>query len=684
MSRLLAIVAFALPIVVVAAVWAPLVEHYYVPRARISEASIEAFTARPSDDVMSRLGEQFLGVGVIKDTGLPADSPEERLRQAGLFRVPMELDELERRPDAQQFAALARSVLEFSKRANGRLAYDEFLWNDHAIANRMFVLAKFWGRYRRDASFAPADAAEILEHVAKNAEFLMRDDHFTYWTNHGVMQSIALLHAANAFPALPQRERMIGIALERLDEQLRFFVSDSGWIMEHSAEYQEFGANLLATLLVELELLGREAPPEWHAKSREAKRVLDWLVRPGGSIPNFGDSDAAIREPTIPPAGCDAISPGVRYWPEGYFVAWDVGTALGSASCAQTAVVWSDFVNNAHKRPHALSVHYWADGVDYAMGAGYWPYGDPERPEATGWRASNAPHYAGETGDAYTVTARGYCTADDFRFVDLERDNDARDGSVRRQIVDLGVAGILLVDSSEGRAAPRETVWRVDARTTFIGPDGSVLQAGSASGDWAHVVQVAGASAAVETLADVYARAGHPSPEKFSIVAARGAVPTYVATSASTEPSLTALGMRAAGSGVTYRFGLFESPERWRIEDQAGRLVVERDGRTVSRAHDSASSSECEAVPAATADDALARMAASYTQLERAYPIFKPWGYFRLKATLAVLALLVAQLLLFALLARFAGRALRSYAMLASVVGWLGLGAYLTLIYLAQ
>ena len=121
--------------------------------------------------------------------------------------------------------------------------------------------------------------------------------------------------------------------------------------MEHSAGYQEFGSNLLSTVLVELEVLGREPPREWRERAHQSKLVLEWLIRPDGSIPNFGDSALAAASPRNEPAACAAIRPGARYWPEGYFVAWDAEQDGDVASCAQATVVWSSFISNAHKRP---------------------------------------------------------------------------------------------------------------------------------------------------------------------------------------------------------------------------------------------------------------------------------------------------------------------------------------------
>lgn len=240
---------------------------------------------------MDVLAEQILGYKTIKETGLPHNSPAELLRAASLFKISRSMDEFARTGDQELLDSIVEAVLAYSRRANRLFVADDFMWNDHAISSRTLVLSRLWRLYRRSENYSPHVAREIFEHVARNIKYLMRGDHFTYWTNHGVMQSIALLHAANSFPILPGREEMIDLALKRLTDQLIYFVSDRGWIMEHSAGYQEFGVNLLGTLIVEVELLDRTIPSSWRNKYIQAKRVLELLRRPDGSIPNYGSSN---------------------------------------------------------------------------------------------------------------------------------------------------------------------------------------------------------------------------------------------------------------------------------------------------------------------------------------------------------------------------------------------------------
>ena len=333
-----------------------------------------------------------------------------------------------------------------------------------------------------------------------------------------------------------------------------------------------------------------------------------------------------------------------------------------------------------------LSVHYWVDGIDYALSSGYWPYGDPDRFEAIGWRGSNAPHYRGESSLGYRVDVNTLCVASDFSFIDLERRNQSND-TVRRQVVNLGLSGVFLIDSGSSRAGDvRESVWRVEPRVALLGPDGATVQLGSDVAGRRHVLAVGGSSAVIRPLGDVYASEGHASPQKFSAVAARDSIPSYVVESPGSEPTLVALTSRESGGADNgYRLGRFESPEDWRIEDRASSLVVERSGSMVrvERAA-GAVSARCSGERPMTDGDRIRQMEASFAELAARHPIFQPWTYYRLKATWVVGALFAAQIVLWGLLSIVGRPTLREYATGAFAVGWLCLGGYVTLVYLAQ
>ena len=90
------------------------------------------------------------------------------------------------------------------------------IWNDHALAARSATLSRFWLVYRRHPLYERATARSTLELVQRNAAFLSKPGHFTYATNHGVMQNLALLLIAIVFPELPNTSELSSLAQQRL------------------------------------------------------------------------------------------------------------------------------------------------------------------------------------------------------------------------------------------------------------------------------------------------------------------------------------------------------------------------------------------------------------------------------------------------------------------------------------
>ena len=78
------------------------------------------------------------------------------------------------------------------------------LWNDHATAARIRVLGEFW---RLDIGGVPTHRPEVgravLEQAARYGALLAKRGRFTFASNHGMMQNLALLQLERAFRRWP-------------------------------------------------------------------------------------------------------------------------------------------------------------------------------------------------------------------------------------------------------------------------------------------------------------------------------------------------------------------------------------------------------------------------------------------------------------------------------------------------
>ena len=317
------IICVLFPAIVFIAIWVPPILHYYVPSIHVAEERIEAARKEPDDSVLDEI-EDFVQSKRKNDLDLVIANAKQILKGEleiphfpdTSFTFPFSKDDLDKKGPRWQlfFASLtipytllrlyqetgnidfleaARDMISaFARYERSAWLPKGLLWNDHAIASRISVLAEFWKFYRRFPHYDLKVARDIFQLVARSAELLAKPSHFTFSTNHGIMQNIALLQIYLAFPTLPNVGRYKQLALKRLHDQMPFYINDEGVVLEHSAEYQKAGINLLSLAYRYLALANESIPQKLISKYRKAKDFYSQLRRPDGSLPPFGDTHA--------------------------------------------------------------------------------------------------------------------------------------------------------------------------------------------------------------------------------------------------------------------------------------------------------------------------------------------------------------------------------------------------------
>lgn len=501
--------SYLVPLLVFISIWVPEAAHYYVPPAPIQAEILEAGRRIPSDAVLNELKDVTFGLDPIwADDGELVAAAERLLKGEinipGLpntrITMPFDAADIDEGSDAWQLylasLVVPKTLLkayevtgreEFLTKAGEVIqawaSYERrawlpkgFLWNDHAIAARIPVLAQFWNLYRGRPEYRSERAATLFQLAARSAELLAKPEHFTFSTNHGVMQNLGLMHIGLAFPTLPGAERYKRLAFERLRDQYSFHVSEEGVILEHSAGYHRFGVELMGMAMRYLTLMNVEVPPDWREKYERGKSFYAMLRRPDGSLPLLGDTwsvgaevgplvttvDSEGRSGILEkkklwrPGRAEAIYPfsGYSIWIDG----WDRWP--GPENVGQTVVAWSYFPGYGHKHADEMSLLLWAGGETWWTNVGYWPYQMRGRLEAESWPGSNAPHLAAEPyGSPRKTTLLFHGTSDEMAVVDLERKGPGK-YSVRRQVIHLKPSLWAVVDSSTGGTDDRTaTTW---------------------------------------------------------------------------------------------------------------------------------------------------------------------------------------------------------------------------------
>ena len=382
------------------------------------------------------------------------------------------------RGNGKYLKAARDTILAFSRFERSRWRSVGFVWNDHAVANRAGVLARFWLAYRNHPIYSADDAQEMLTHAARVAALLASGRDYNVRTNHGVMQNLALMQLALVFPKHKLSEVYFRLASERLAAEVPFLYAEDGYVLEHSAHYHDVGVKLLAAAIRMHEAAGQPVPILWQDRYSSARQQLSVITRPDTTLPALGDTELEFwLPPVVGPAPRPTVTAFGLYPLSGYAV-W----TFGDPTTSHSVVAWSNFRGHGHKLGDDMCLLIWGRGRGWVTNSGYWNYSDWGRPYTEGWQGSNAPHSLGERGSQLRDTrVIGSAKGAEMAFLALNRKN-ADGASFRRDILNLGV-GLWLVIDGAGQPTPatpatpatpvvRETHW------TFF-PDMSLSESGT-------------------------------------------------------------------------------------------------------------------------------------------------------------------------------------------------------------
>lgn len=496
--------AILLPAAVLIALWYPEYRYYTIEPDTITAEIVNNARLRPNEPTLSSLcnityffdiepdklqsealrvlnGEFTLFADSTQQFDPPFHSedllvgiPPRRLALAAQYPATVLVSAYLETGDDSLLAAATEAICSFYVYERSTLLPKGYVRNDHATAARAALLTRFWKAYRQHDTYDSVVGELVLEQAARTTAFLARDDHFTVSTNHGVMQNLALLQLALAFPGLPSSEKNISLAIDRFDDQLAFYISDEGVVLEHSAGYHVLGVQLLGMVFQCMKLAQRPIPDSWEEKYRRALNVYVSLRRPDHSLPLIGDTDAKpeLRYPqVIGEVGKEAyqlLNEQVNWPPPqpesvfgiaGYAIWWD-GKRYWPIidSLTQTVIGFSYFPGQAHKLADEMALYLWKSGTNFWTATGYWLYGGKGREYARSWQGSNAPHYSrenspdpvtGSFGNSRTTKLIGYGYHHKGAAIDLLRTVDDL-FQIRRQIVKVKDDTWIVLDTYEG------------------------------------------------------------------------------------------------------------------------------------------------------------------------------------------------------------------------------------------
>lgn len=733
---------YLVPAFVFLAVWSPEIAHYHVPHVEISDEIVDQARRVPADSVYDEINTFDFGFGPSWSSNDALIAAAEKLlqgrveipgRPSATIEMPFHVGDIDKGTLSWQLALasfVVPDILVDAYRATKRDAFlmkardmilgwasyertawipRGFLWNDHAIAERIYVLAEFWSLYRNHPSFQPEAAKSILQLAARSGALLAKPSHFTFSTNHGVMQNLALWHLSLSFPSLPNVGGYPRLAFERLSDQMAFYINEEGVVLEHSAGYHRDGLQFLGLALRYLALMNVPVPDGWRLKYERAKDFYAALRRPDGSLPLFGDTANHVNpvDPTGPDLNADGpdertdplkgLAPGrleSLYPFSGYSIWWDGLAQWPDAGVLnQTVVAWSHFPGHGHKHADEMSVLLWAGGQTWWTNVGYWPYGVPGREEAESWSGSNAPHLTNESAQSVRGTRlRSFGSSDRFAVIDLERQGPQA-YRARRQVVHLKPNVWLVVDATKGdEASQTTTIWTTSHDVQ--------LSKGAVSGAYDLKVQRSGATLKTFIFGSENTKIrevrGSFAPFAGWEVEGRFALPTdsIVVEQPAKDSWTVAIWSLENSVGPTLRFTgppymqSWENAERWRVAlpVEAGLLGVRREGDRVVLDDGTAGDDRTNGVTVMKPrepDDQVASIRAAYEETAKKFPPFRDFLEYRLKVTSLLTVILLLQEIFFYIYKRVFQKYYAELRRL-NLLGWAGVGMWLFIVYFRQ
>lgn len=710
------------PLVALVAIWYGPIAHYWAGPSRVTGETLERaraplpqgvgpLLAARDFDVPARAREGLAAAKVrrLQATGelqlagfapvrvdlpfepanLDRGTPGWRLQVVSLV-VPRLLLDAYRETGDRRYLVLARdAVLAWARYEADRWLPRGMLWNDHAVAARIFVLADFWQAYRQHPELMTrAQARRVLAFAGRGIALTARPAHYNPRTNHGILQDLALWHAHLAFPGLPTATAAARVARERFGEHLPYYLGPDGVILEHSAGYHEVGVKLVGRAFRYMDLAGQAIPEDWWRRYERAIRFLRLLRRPDGTLPRLGDTKVAgetglrvarrsgggvrlvpLAEPS--PAEAAGLYPVAGYW-----VGW---RGAGEGGPSQTVLTWSHFAGHGHKHADELSLLFWADAVDWWTAAGYWPYGVPGREAATAWGGANAPHLAAEP-PAWERSARllGHAQGR-LRFLDLRRRVPSQGYRVRRQLIGLAGGTWAVLDSaSGGNGHATEEVWRTGQGIEVASGESGGFRLTHSSTPATLAVWHAGFDQAR------WVNGGQGPGMQGFLAGDRHPIATnslILKRPSDGAPSL--LAWRLGRGGDPPRILGWQGPERWRLRlpGNDGSVEVTREGRALRFREAGGQPREVAIVsgPDAEVKEQRADMARQLASMQAGYGQFRSLLPYRERMTVATGGLLAGHLVAFFVAVAWWGRA-RAFGLMA-LAGWLVFSGWLTLYY---
>ena len=352
---------------------------------------------------------EWLSVGVPPPWDKnPANSPTYDLWQQTLVWIEPLVAQWLVEDDAESLALIKQIVRDWQEHNSIPPGASQYAWNDHAIAERLDHFCWLWELYRQNDDNDETFARLLLEMIYAHAASIDSGATYRGESNHGLMQNVALLHAAAILPEFKAAADWHATVAERMRAYIEDNFSAEGFHLEQAPSYHGFVAAQIGSIVRFLRVNSLPAMPQVEADARRVASVMPYLRRPDRHYVGVGDSwDVSPRDLENDwqrwfgddlPHPAASTSPNPRNTPGEFVLSFDAGYAIFTAYDIDDPQPAYDthmfFKCNAfpyvHNHVDALSFVLYGLGHDWLIDSGVHSHDNvPERHYVISARAHN-------------------------------------------------------------------------------------------------------------------------------------------------------------------------------------------------------------------------------------------------------------------------------------------------------
>lgn len=172
----------------------------------------------------------------------------------------------------------------------------------HSSGYRAMVLTNMYFKLRKFDALSLRLERGLRESIERVARFLMQEENFEFWANHGFTEAAALLVIAANFEDMPDAELWRDTAIERLDRMRTTNIDEDGVDVENSPFHHQYVLGLMSQITNWAELYEPSLGKRFRDATTSMLKYMAYVAQPDGELPLLGASQQTTiqsRDPKL-------------------------------------------------------------------------------------------------------------------------------------------------------------------------------------------------------------------------------------------------------------------------------------------------------------------------------------------------------------------------------------------------